>query len=155
MPALDPEAIASAIRSHIAAGGHCQTVTGHEPKVAPAGAGDIAAGVWFGTLGPSPSNSSLSATDVIVVMTARFYLPTLTEPQDEIDPRATRATIDLMSRVTGDFTLGDTCDFVDLLGQHGTPMAAQAGYVEIGRALQRVVDVTIPAVVHDAWSQAR
>jgi hypothetical protein len=147
--------IVAALASHVAAGGYCNQVTGHEPKGAPGGPGDVVAAVWFQTLTPTGANSSLIKTDVLLTFTARFYVPMLSEPQDEIDPRVTDAMVDLMDRVNGDFTLGGTCDYVDLLGQHGQALSAQAGYLEISRALQRVVDVTIPVVVLDVWTQTR
>lgn len=153
--ALSSEPIAAAIRSHIAAGGHVGTVFGHEPKSAPVAPGEIAAGVWFQELGPTGSNSSLNATDALVIFMARFYLPMLSEPQDSIDPRSVAAVEDLLGRLDGDFTLGGVCDYVDLLGMTGQSLRCTAGYVEIDRVLQRVIDVTIPVVVNDVWTQAR
>jgi hypothetical protein len=43
---------------------------------------------------------------------------------------------------------------VDLLGQFGTPLSAQAGYVNQDGRLFRIMTITLPLVVNDVWGQA-
>jgi len=152
---LNTRPMVAVVMSHVAAGGHAVSVVGHEPKTAPGGPGEISAAVWFQSCGPTGRNSGLSATDALVLLMVRFYNAVGSSPPDEVDPRMTDAMDDLIGRITGDFTLGGTVDYVDLLGQTGESMRADAGHVELGRALQRVIDVRVPCVVHDVWTQAR
>jgi hypothetical protein len=133
------------------ASGLFERVNTHEPKNAP-GSG-LTAAIWADRIRPVPSGSGLSATSGMVVYMARLYTNMLQEPQDAIDP-ALVATVDaVLSRLTVDFTLGGAIKNIDLLGQTGTTLEATAGYVNIGGTLYRVMDITIPCIVNDAWTQ--
>jgi len=59
----------------------------------------------------------------------------------------------LMTSYAADFELGGNARNIDLLGQTGVQLSAQAGYVEIDNRLFRVMDITIPVIVNDAWAQ--
>jgi regulator of RNase E activity RraA len=59
----------------------------------------------------------------------------------------------LMEAYTGDFTLDGLVREVDLLGQHGVPLSCLAGYLTIDKKMMRVVDINVPLIVSDAWSQ--
>ena len=43
---------------------------------------------------------------------------------------------------------------VDLLGMAGSPLGAQAGYINQDGALYRVMTITLPLLITDAWTQA-
>ena len=127
-------------------------VAGHEPKNAP-GNGLAFSLHWAGAR-PHPRQSGLASTTVVVTWVARVWLNMLTEPQDDIDPLVLDATDRLCAAYSGDFTLGGTVRDVDLLGQAGTPLSAQGGYLKIDSATYRTSDITLPLIVNDVWTQA-
>jgi hypothetical protein len=59
-----------------------------------------------------------------------------------------------MAAYSGDFTLGDVVQEVDLLGEVGVPLRAQAGYITINQTMYRCMDITLPLIVNDLWSQS-
>ncbi|MET8987757.1 hypothetical protein ABZW49_20110 [Nonomuraea wenchangensis] len=77
----------------------------------------------------------------------------LQEPADAIDPAMLAALDALMSAYSGDFDLGGRIRNVDLLGQTGPPLSAQAGYLEQDGNTYRVFTVTLPLLINDVWDQ--
>lgn len=157
---LNSEAILDAVVSHAMSLGVFERVNQHEPKNAPGNG--ITAAVWIQRIRPAPSG--LSATSAYIVWTVRLYVPMMQEPQDQIDPAAIRAVDALLNAYTGEFELGldqtavgaesGTVRCVDLLGnQGGEPLSAEAGYIEVGTTMYRSIDVTVPVIVNDVWTQ--
>lgn len=143
--------IVDRIASHAQASGLFKSVNGHEPKSAPEG--DLTAAVWSDAVVPAVAASGLNSTSALLTFKMRLYTPMLTEPQDLIDPTLTNARDVVLTALTADLSLGGTIKSIDALGSHGTPLSATAGYVEIGGAMFRVIDITIPCVVNDAYPQ--
>lgn len=146
---METAAYIDALVSHAATTGLFDRVNTHEPKSAPGNG--LTAAVWFQTLEPAPSG--LASTSVRLTMILRIYSSMLAEPQDYIDPELVAAVDTLLAAYSADFTLDGMIRNVDLLGAGGTPLRAQAGYLTIDRTMQRVVDITIPLVINDAWTQ--
>lgn len=144
--------IIEAVESHAAASGWFERVNGHEPKNAP-GSG-VTAAVWMQRLAPAALASGLAATSALLTVSVRLYTPLMQEPQDAIDPNMTAAAAALMGAYTGDFTLGGLIRNVDLLGQFGEGLSAQAGYLEQDKRMFRVMTITVPLVLNDVWEQA-
>lgn len=151
--ALGLTAMRDAIQSHALASGHFETVNGHEPKSKPPNG--LTAAVWVQEIGPLPSESGLAATTTRVEFMLRIYLNMLRDPQDEIDIEVGGAVDALMEDYTGDFTLGGLIRQIDILGAYGKPLSAQAGYLNLSGTLYRVMDLIIPCVVNDAFTQAQ
>ena len=149
--ALETLAILEAVESHAAALGRFERVNRHEPKNAP-GTG-LTAAIWVQSIAPAALASGLAVTAALLVVNVRIYTNMLAEPQDAIDPSMVAAVDSLMTAYSGDFTLDGLVRNVDLLGQHGTPLSAQAGYLEQDKKMFRVVTLTVPLVVNDVWSQ--
>lgn len=149
---LDATGIVNAVMSHAMASGLFSRVNGFEPKSHP-GSG-LTAAVWADTIGPIPAASGLAATSGRVVLKMRLYTNMIQEPQDAIDPEMLKAVDVLMTAYSGDFTLGGLVRNVDVLGSSGTPLSAQAGYINVSGQLMRVYDVTVPIVANDLWVQA-
>jgi hypothetical protein len=147
---LGTQALVDVLVSHAASSGRFDRVNAHEPKNVP-GSG-LTAALWAQELRPIPA-SGLDTTSVLFVVQVRIYQSMLSEPQDAIDPAVFDAADDLMSRYTGDFTLGGLVRSLDLLGSYGTPLSGQAGYVETDRILNRCFTLTVPLIVNDVWSQ--
>lgn len=149
---MNIEGILDGLVSHAAELGWYSRVNMHEPKGKnPAGDG-LTAAIWLQALAPIRS-SGLASTSGRLEFWVRTYTSMLAEPQDQIDPRVLGAVDALMGAYSGDFTLGGLIRCVDLLGAHGTPLSAKAGYLEQGGRLFRVVDVVVPLVIDDLWAQ--
>lgn len=149
---IDLVGILDKIQSHAAATGMFERVNTHEPKNAPGNGLTVA--IWVDTISPVPAHSGLSVTTGRVAFAIRIYSAMLQEPQDMIDPNLVAAVDTLMGLYSGDFTLGDSVRNVDLLGQAGSPMSAQAGYLEQDRKLFRVMTINVPVIINDIWEQA-
>lgn len=148
---LDVGGLTDALASHVQSLGVAGTFTGHEPKSAP-GQG-VSAATWFESIGPVRS-SGLNSTSGRVEFTVRLYSPMVAEPQDAIDPELLAATSAVIAALSSDFTLTAAVRHVDLLGSDGNPLSAVSGYINQDGQLYRVVDITVPLIVNDIWSQS-
>jgi len=146
---LNLTGILDAIASHAAASGHFDRVDTHEPKNAPGNG--LSAAIWVDEI--RPVASGLAVTGALVTVNLRISLNMLQEPQDAIDLNMVKAVDALMTAYSGDFTLGDLIRDVDLLGEHGDGLSAQAGYIEQDHKMYRVMTLKIPMVVNDVWPQ--
>lgn len=150
--ALDVTGYLNAIVSHALASGLFERVNQHEPKNAPGNG--LTAAIWADRVEPYALASGLAATSVKVTFNVRAYSKMLQEPQDSIDPNIVAAVDTLMNAYSGDFTLGGLVRNVDLLGQAGPGLFAQAGYIQQDSKMFRVVTISLTVVVNDVWSQA-
>lgn len=149
---INIQGIVDALVSHAASTGHFETVNAHEAKSAP-GPGLVCA-VWADALSSAPAQSGLHVTTARLTMKVRIYQPMLKEPADAIDPDMLRATDTLMAAYTEHFTLGGLIrNVVCLAGDQGEALNAQAGYVQIGNNMMRIMDITVPMIISDAWNQ--
>lgn len=149
--ALNTLAVLEALESHAAAAGHFERVNRHEPKNAP-GRG-LTAAIWVQQIQPAARASGLAATAAVVVVNLRIYSNMLQEPQDAIDPNMVAAVDALMNAYNGDFTLDGLIRNVDILGEFGEGLSAQAGYLEQDRKMFRVMTLNLPLIINDVWSQ--
>jgi hypothetical protein len=152
MAGIQTSAVLNALESHVLATGLFRQVNTHEPKQAPPDDG-LTAAIWSQRVNPMPPGSGLAATSAFVVYTIRIYQNMLLEPQDAIDPTIQTAVDTILTALSGDFELGGNVRNIDLLGQTGEQLAAAAGYVNIDQRLFRVMDITVPVIVNDAWAQ--
>jgi hypothetical protein len=149
---LNTTAVLDSVVSHALALGIFEAVNVHEPKSAPGNG--LWAAVWVQDIGPVPGGSGLGSTSARVEYTVRLYTNMLMEPQDAIDPALIGAVDTLMTAYSGDFDLNASVRCVDLLGQAGVPLSARAGYLTVDSKAYRIMDITLPLIINDAWSQA-
>ncbi len=149
---MDIEGLFAAAESHAMTLGRFDRIGRHEPKNAP-GSGLTVAIIGTRITG-SEGASGLAATTARVEFTVRIYSNMTQEPQDAIDPDLLGATDLLLNAYSGDFQLGGAVMAIDLLGAYGEPLAAQSGYVTVDQTMYRVMDITLPMVIADAWTQA-
>lgn len=149
---LNATGILAAVVSHAQAIGHLEQVNQHEPKSAPQGL--LTGAVWVQEVAPVAAASSLDSTTVAVVLTIRIYKNMLSEPQDAIDPDVLGAADALCAAYSGDFELGGLVRNVDLLGAHTQGLRVRAGYLPQDGRLFRVMDIGLPLIVNDLWSQS-
>jgi hypothetical protein len=147
---LNSDAVFNAIFSHAAASGLFERVNLHEPKNAPGNG--LTAAVWVDRIFPVRSSGLDSVSPALIVQT-RIFQNMLAEPQDWIDPNVTRAADTLMAAYVGDFSLGNEARQIDVFGQHGPMLEARAGYIDQDKKLYRVMTITIPVIINDAWTE--
>lgn len=123
----------------------------HEPKRKP-GAG-MTVSIWADHIQPMPQFSGLNQSSALVVFMFRIYQNMLMEPQDLIDTVMVEATDTVIAQYSGEFTLNGAVREIDLLGESGTPLSAQAGYLNVDGVIYRIMDITIPLIINDAWTQ--
>ena len=150
--AFGAQTLFNAIESHARASGLFDSVNTHEPKSAPGG--NLHCAIYVSTLAPFQAGSGLATTTGVVVIMARIYMKMIQEPQDKIDPLIFAATDTLMEAFSRDFDLGGSARNIDLLGQSGEALSGRTGYIEIDKKLYRSVDITIPIIVNDVFTQA-
>ena len=143
--------ILDALESHALASGQFARVNRHEPKSAP-GTG-LTCAIWASYLGPARGMSGLSSTTGLLVFSERIYTNAHAQEADEIDPVILDAVDDMCTRYSGDFTLGGLIRDVDLLGESGRPLEANAGYVTIDQKQYRCMVIQLPLIINDVWSQ--
>ncbi len=150
--ALGVVGITASVQSHAQALGLFEVVTLHEPKSKPAAG--LTCGIWADRVEPYPGGSGLAVSTALVVMSVRLYTPMLQQPYDGIDMGMLEAVDALMRAYSGSFTLEGQVKEVDLLGESGTSLSGQAGYIEQDRTLYRVYTITLPLIVNDLWVQS-
>lgn len=149
---LDGAGLLAAVTSHAQALGLFERVNKHEPKNAPGNG--LTAAVWVQRIEPI-KKSGLDKTSGRIELSVRIFTSMLAEPQDGIDPNMIAAADALLAAYSGDFELGGNLQVreIDLLGEHGVPLSAQAGYIEQDRKQLRVMTITLPLIVNDIWNQ--
>lgn len=151
MSRIDANSLLDVLQSHALASGYFERVNRHEPKNAPGNG--VTAALWVQRIDPVAFRSGLAATSARIEFTMRVFSSMTSEPQDEIDPNVVAAATHFMGELSGDFELGSTDGDVDLLGAHGAGLGIRAGYVNVSGTMYRVMDVTVPIILNDVWTQ--
>lgn len=149
---METDALVDGVVTHLLASGHFDAVNRHEPKSGP-GTG-LTAAVWMQGIAALPAQSGLYQTSGRALFQVRLYSNMLAEPEDEIDPALYRAVDDVIARYSSDFTLDGLINSIDLLGRHGVALSAQSGYLQVGQGWYRIVDIDVPLIIDDIWTQA-
>jgi hypothetical protein len=151
--AIDSQGLIDRLASHAMTTGYFDRVNSHEPKNKP-GRG-LTCAIWVDRIEPARGRSGLAVTDARVVFNVRVYTNMLQNPQDAIDPSVMIAADALFEAYSGDFDLGDEDRFIDLLGMtQGHPLFSQSGYINIDNMVYRVMTLTVPVIVSNAWTQS-
>lgn len=148
---IDP--IFDAVVSDVQATGYFDLVNQFEPKRKPHT--KMEAGVWLQHIQPIDRASGMAATSARLLFIVRMYKAMLSHPQSTIDPIMMKAASNIMRRYHDDFDFGGTIRNVDLLGQFGVGLDAQAGYLEIDGTNFRIMDIQVPCIVNDVWPQVQ
>jgi hypothetical protein len=148
---MDADAIFAAVQSHALASGLFERVNAHEP-MNPPGNG-LSAAIWVQKIGPVGAASGLNSTTGRLAIYVRVYSSIQQQPFDAIDPNLLSAVTTLMGAYSGDFELGGEVRDVDLMGEHGQPLEADAGYVDQNGVISRVMTIVLPLIINDLWQQ--
>lgn len=149
MSGLNTTAVLDHLVSHAQRLGRFAKVNTHEYKDAP-GKG-LFCEIWAQSI--APARSGLDSTSAAVTFNVRIRSDMIAEPQDAIDPAILGAVDALMDAYTGDFTFGGALRNVDLLAGSTAGLRADAGYLDHGGKLFRIMTITVPVVVNDCWNQ--
>jgi hypothetical protein len=147
---FDPTALFDVLQSHAMTLGVFDQVNGHEPDNPPGHGVTLA--VFAGRVAPVRT-SGLASTSARVAFLERIYINAQREPQDGIERDLLSATSALFDEYNGDFELGGNAREVDVFGRYGEPLSAVAGWLDQGDKKFRVMDITVPVIVNDAWEQ--
>lgn len=142
-------AIQKALATHIKALGGIARVEEFDPTDAP-GKGLTACLVAM-TGDPGPA-TGLASSSLRVVWTVRFLMPP-SKPLGSVDPELMGKAGDLITRLAGDFTLGELVRVIDLRGIHGARVEWRFGWVEIGGTVFRLLDVAVPLIINDVFPE--
>ncbi len=142
--------ITDRVVSHAASLGLFETVNESEPKNAPGNG--LTCAVWAERIELIRS-SGLNVSSARLVFNVRIYSSINAAPDDAIDPAMLNAVDRLFAAYALDFTLGDLVRHVDLLGAHGTPLGAQAGYLLVEGGEYRVMTIVLPLIVNDLYPE--
>lgn len=140
--------------SHAMSLGLFERVNGHEP-VNPPSTG-LTCAIWADIVDIPLAGSGLASSDARVIFKVRIFTSMLQEPLDAIDPVMLDAIDVLWTAYIGDFTLGGSVRLVDIRGQAGVRLTAQAGYLDVpdGGPRMRVMTITLPVIINEAWMEA-
>lgn len=148
---LQIDTILDKLVSHALTLGIFERVNTSEPKSAPSNG--LSGAIWVQAIDPVPTGSGLAATTKRLEFNFRLFTSMTQEPQDAIDPNMIKAVDLLMDQYESHFTLSGNVQMIDLLGQAGTPLRAQAGYINQDGKMMRVMTLTLPLVVNDVSAQ--
>lgn len=138
------------IESYLAASGYFQSTQVGEPKKPPEA--EFSASVFMSRV--SVVELTLNSTIEVHVPTVRIYRQMFAEPEENIEFDLGRIISQVSSDLLGEYDLGATIRNVDAGGQHGTPLSAQWGYLDVGGTMFRIVDMTVPLIVDDSATLA-
>lgn len=152
--ALNTQLYMDALISHALASGHFVNVNAVDVGSAPTNEG-LSGVLWPRRVTPAPGRSGLASTSVVMTFVMRLFHSSQSDPLGQIDPRMIDATDALLNAYSGDFTLGGIVAEVDLLGQFGETLRSDSGWLDMGDDGKfRIVDITIPLVINDVWTQS-
>lgn len=149
MTGLNSGQILDIVVSHALTLGVFNQVNTHEYKAAP-GKG-LYCEIWAETI--VPARSGLDVTSATLTLNVRIRSDMVSEPQDAIDPDILNAVDQLMNAYTGDFDLGAKARNIDLLAGSTAGLRADAGYLDHGGKLFRIMTITLPIIINDVWNQ--
>ena len=154
---IDTQAITDALVTHAQLTGEFDRVNNYEPKSAPANG--LTCSIWAQSLRPHVPLSGLAVTSAYLIMSVRIYMNMIAqsiEQADMIDPKILTAVDKLITSYSGEFELAGVVTAIDLTGQGGDQLGAEAGYVQIGGnegGMYRIMTITVPMIIADAWEQ--
>lgn len=136
--------------SHAQTTGIFDAVNGHEPKSAPSN--HITCSIWLNN--GKTTNGGLNKTAALLRFNVRLQYGMFVEPADRIDPELITALDLLMTNYIGDLTLGGSVMSIDVRGIEGDGITWTFGYIELDKKLFRVLDISLPVIAKDIWSEA-
>lgn len=139
--------------SEVKQSGYFAKVNGFEAVRSAGPRVSLFASVWVQDIEPVKIGG-LAATSARILFIVRMYASIMPYPRDDVDPSLLRACSNLMRRFHDDFDFGGIIRNVDLLGEQGIALRAEAGYIDLDANTKfRVMDLWVPCLVNDVWAQ--
>lgn len=149
---IDITTILDKVASHAMATGLFERVNTHESSNPPGNG--LTCEIWSDLIRPI-QGSGLDSVSVTVLFMVRIRMPSQTEPADEIDPAMVRAVDTLCAAYVADFTLDESVRHVDIFAIYGQGLEARAGWLIQDTSTQyRIVDIFLPLIVDNVWTEA-
>lgn len=149
---LDTGAVLTQFQGHATGLGIFEQVLLHEPKSAPSNGFTLA--IWVDRVRPYPLGSGLASVTMTLVTNFRLYVPFIVQPEDAIDTMLYRLADQLLEGLAGGFELGGSVRNVDLFGESGFPFEGVYGYLTQDGTVFRVLELSVPVIVNDAYTEA-
>jgi hypothetical protein len=124
----------------------------HEPLSAPDVPGVVCCVFPADPVAPLAESSGLAGADARMPVMVRLMRNALAEPQDQRETDLIDAYDALMSAMLGAFTLNGAVRSVDVLGESGEALAGQWGYITLDKSIFRIIDITVPLMINNAWT---
>lgn len=141
-----------ALSSYCTKMGIFDSVSTHEPKSSP-GRGGVSVSLWIADYQPIQS-SGLNSVSMRLEVMLRIYTSMIQEPMDAIDTNVLGACDALLAAFIGDFDLGVTgVRYIDVFGSDGEGLRAQLGYLNQDSKIFRVMDIFVPILVNDVYTE--
>lgn len=122
-----------------------------EPKAPPADG--VTAAIYFANLKPVGAVSGLDSGSALLELTCRIYTNLLQTPADATDPKVIQVTSAVIKLFFGDLDLDGTVRNVDVFGEQSGGLTARAGHVDVGGTLFRCVDISVPLLINDMYTE--
>lgn len=139
-------ALFSALQSYAQELALFENVDTHEPANAPGNR--LYCSIVLGSIKADGNISGLGAASGIVTFTVRIWSSAMQRPLDSIDPEVLGAAMAYMGALAGGFTLGETIRNIDIFG-----LSAQLAWADFQGKQYRLVEITVPAVINDLWTE--
>jgi hypothetical protein len=133
--------------------GHFRQINRHELKSAPKN--EIRTLEVFVDRVRPVRASGLASTSAAVTIKFRIRKGFTSTPEDQIDPDIVAAADALLAVLQTHLSFGGDLNvrMVDIFGQHGDQLEAVAGYLTQDGNVYRIMDVVLPLIINDAWTQ--
>lgn len=142
-------AIFAALESHAQKLGIFARINTHEPENAPGNR--LSCSIILGGIAAEPAASGLGMVSGRVTFVVHLWSSMMTRPLDGVDPAVLGAVGVLLNEYSGAFSLGGAGGTrnIDLMR-----LNAQAGYLLQEGKEFRTVQITVPIIVNDLWTEA-
>lgn len=148
---LDTRAVQKALVTHAKELGVFQDSQAHAPMSPPTAS--VTCYWWLLELRTIPGRSGLNTVSALVVFNAQLLTNMKQQPYDGIDEKLMHAGDKLINSLAGGFQLGGQVEQVDLLGAYSTGVTGAFAWTQIGDAYYRAMNVTVPLVLDDLWTE--
>jgi len=139
-------ALFTEVQSYAQALGIFQGTDTHDPWNAPGNR--LYCSISLGVARPLPAASGMNSVSGQVTLIVRVWSSALQKPLDDIDPEALAAACSLMGAFAGGFTLNESVRNIDLFA-----MSAQPAWVDFEGKPFRVIEIALPLVINDLWTE--
>ena len=116
-------------------------------------AGTTTASIVLDSIKPDPKTSGLAQTNAIIVFKIGIWQNSTVHPHFGVPQETMLAAETLIESLHTSLTLNNDVMTVDLFGWSSTGLDVQTGYAPFDEGIYRIVEITVPIIVNDVWTQ--